>query len=436
MMSSISSKILNYQQMLNNPGFLSSEHQVLFQKIGFYMATVQYQHVVIPIPLWETIQELIHISDELWHRQEEIAKPRDPLAKINTNLIKSTRARIAKLVNNINNIIESLPEDQQLIKWMIGEMFGAMGVLMGMFNSWKITPSLTSPISIQRIWKTWESRLTAMLKNNPAQLITEIDHRTWSSNMNYKSGSASSKQKTFSRLTDTQVFGHLKNQAEKQKLELLISKPLDLFQINTSYLHTDKTLTLILYIPMVARENKLNLLQFIPFMLSKSLGANTTVTHKVNKDLSAVGKDHQYKILGQMDLAGWTQLGQNILCEGRSVLRTDIKDSCLGHSTYTTYLEYSSIANFNWEKQEKRSSKLDLTNDLCQHQKNLHQSCNVKNHMKSSLSTRSPPSRLNLDANYNSSCTSFNLTPINDHNYKLDITHGTGTSKYSFPQQI
>jgi len=90
------------------------------------------------------------------------------LAKINTNLIKSTRARIAKLVNNINNIIESLPEDQQLIKWMIGEMFGAMGVLMGMFNSWKIsqiakgvgenskkiTPSLTSLISIQRIWKT------------------------------------------------------------------------------------------------------------------------------------------------------------------------------------------------------------------------------------------------------------------------------------------
>jgi len=122
--------------------------------------------------------------------------------------------------------------------------------------------------------------------------------------MNYKSGSASSKQKTFSRLTDTQVFGHLKNQAEKQKLELLISKPLDLFQINTSYLNTDKTLTLILHIPMVARENKLNLLHFIPFLLSKSLGANTTVTHKVNKDLSAVGKDHQYKILGQMDLAG------------------------------------------------------------------------------------------------------------------------------------
>ena len=42
MMSSINSKTLNYQQTLTNSGFQSSEHQVLFQKIGFYAATVQY----------------------------------------------------------------------------------------------------------------------------------------------------------------------------------------------------------------------------------------------------------------------------------------------------------------------------------------------------------------------------------------------------------
>jgi len=83
------------------------------------------------------------------------------------------------------------------------------------------------------------------------------------------------------------------SQAEKQKLELLISKPSDLFQIDT-----------------------LNLLQFILFLLSQSLGANTVVTQKVNKDLIAVGKDHQYKILGQTELAECTKLGQNFLYEG------------------------------------------------------------------------------------------------------------------------
>jgi hypothetical protein len=78
MMSSINSKTFNYQQTLTNSGFQSSEHQVLFQKIGFYEATVQYQHVVIPIPLWETIQELIKISDNLKKQQQQIDKSKDP----------------------------------------------------------------------------------------------------------------------------------------------------------------------------------------------------------------------------------------------------------------------------------------------------------------------------------------------------------------------
>ncbi len=41
LISSINSKSVTYQQMLGKPGFLSSEHQVLFQKVGFYAAAVQ-----------------------------------------------------------------------------------------------------------------------------------------------------------------------------------------------------------------------------------------------------------------------------------------------------------------------------------------------------------------------------------------------------------
>ena len=138
MMSSINSKNLNYQQMLTNSGFQSSEHQVLFQKIGFYAATVQYQHVVIPIPLWETIQELIKISDNLGKQQQQIAKSKDPYAKDKANLIESARKRVAKVVNNINDIIESLTEDLRHTKWMVGEIFGSVGTLMGILNSWEI----------------------------------------------------------------------------------------------------------------------------------------------------------------------------------------------------------------------------------------------------------------------------------------------------------
>ena len=177
-----------------------------------------------------------------------------------------------------------------------------------------------------------------MLKYSPTQLITEIDstlemgHEVQTRITNLVQ-QAQNKRLSVDLLTPKtlrQVFEHLQSQAEQSKLELLITKPSDLFQLETSYLHTNKTLTLILHVPMVAEENKLNLLQFIPFPLSQSLGANPTVTPKVDQDLIAVGKDHQYKLLGHTDLAGCTQLGLNFLCEGRSVLKTDIEESCLG----------------------------------------------------------------------------------------------------------
>jgi len=232
------------------------------------------------------------------------------------------------------------------------------------------------------------------------------------------------------------VFQHLQDQADQQKLEILISKPLDLFQINISYLHTYKTLTLIQHVPIVAEENKLNLLQFIPFPLSQSLGANTTLTPKVEEDLIAVGKNHQYKLLGHTDLIGCTKLGQNFLCKGKSVLRTNIEDSFRGALYLHNLPVVLKYCQFQLGETKETVFQTGPTQWLVSAPKNLHQSYNVKNHMKLSSSTRSPPSRSNLDANCSSNCTSFNLTQINNCHSKLGIMHGTGTSNFSFLRQI
>ncbi len=132
--------------------------------------------------------------------------------------------------------------------------------------------------------------IAAMLKYSSGQLITEIDRtlemgheaQTRITNLVQQAQNKRLSVDLLTPKTLKQVFDHLQNQAEQSKLELLISKPSDLFQIETSYLHTNKTFTLILHVPMVAEENKLNLLQFIPFPLSQSLGANTTVSVEVN----------------------------------------------------------------------------------------------------------------------------------------------------------
>jgi hypothetical protein len=371
MISSINSKAFNFQTTQDHlPKFTSSEHQVLFQKIGFYAATVQYLHVVIPIPLQETIDSLVAMSNELGRYQQEQNKPGNPMAAINGHLIKTARTRIAKVVNNIYAIIDSLPEGHTLTKRQLGAILGAVsgavGTLMGLFNTFEIQKiaagvgenrkRINDVIDITKLntehlenlrlsTNKLSNIITAMLKDNPAQLLSEIETTMDNANnavtrITNMVQQAQNKRLSVDLLTpDTlkQVFNHLQDQAEKQGLELLITQPSDLFQIDTSYMHGNKTVTLILHVPMVAEDNKLNLLQFIPFPLSQSLGANTTVTPKVDKDLIAVGKHLQYKILGQTDLAACTKLGQNFLCEGRSVLRTDIEDSCLG-SLYMHHL--------------------------------------------------------------------------------------------------
>ena len=102
--------------------------------------------------------------------------------------------------------------------------------------------------------------ITAMLQNNPAQLISEIDDILDKGNdavtrITNMVQQAQNKRLSVDLLTpDTlkQLYEHLEDQADKQGLELLISKPSDLFQIDTSYLHSNKTVTLILHVPMVS----------------------------------------------------------------------------------------------------------------------------------------------------------------------------------------
>jgi hypothetical protein len=246
LISLINSKSVTYQQTLNKPGFSSSEHQVLFQKVGFYAATVQYLHVVIPIPLAETIDSLVKMSDELGQYQKDQLKIQSPVSSINGALVKSARTRIAKIVSNIYAIIDSLPEDQRLAKRQIAEIFGAVsgavGTLMGLFNSVEIKriaagvgenrKKINSIIDITRLTDEHLKNLdisvdkisnivTAMLQHNPAQLNSEINRilengheaATRITNMVQQ---AQNKRLSVDLLTpDTlkQVFRHLQEQA-------------------------------------------------------------------------------------------------------------------------------------------------------------------------------------------------------------------------------
>ena len=166
------------------------------QKIGFYAATVQYLNVVILIWLQETIDSMVAMSDELGRYQQDQNKARNPIAAVNEYLIKSARTRIAKVVNHTYAIIDSLPADQRLSKPQLGEIFWAVRRHShGLFNTFEIKniaagvgenlKKINSVIHITKLnTKHLENLyistnkisniITAMLQNNPAQLLIEI----------------------------------------------------------------------------------------------------------------------------------------------------------------------------------------------------------------------------------------------------------------------
>ena len=104
--------------------------------------------------------------------------------------------RIAKVVNQLYAIIDSLPADERLTKRQLELVFGAVGTLMGLFNTWELhkiaagvgenRKKINGVIDIVKLnikhmenlqitTNKLSNIISAMLQNNPAQLNSEIE---------------------------------------------------------------------------------------------------------------------------------------------------------------------------------------------------------------------------------------------------------------------
>ena len=130
------------------------------------------------------------------------------------------------MVNQIYNIINSLPADHQLNKQQLGQIFGAVsgsvGTFMGLFNTFKIKKisagvgkKINTTIDITKLntehldnlqifMNTILNIITAMLKET--QLLSEIKiflENAHKCNLYHQHGPTSTKQKTFSGFINT-----------------------------------------------------------------------------------------------------------------------------------------------------------------------------------------------------------------------------------------
>ena len=128
----------------------------------------------------------------------------------------------------------------------------------------------------------------------------------------------------------------------KQKIDLkaqengyrsYVTKITHLFQIPLSYVcqQNNKTIAILLYVPLVKQEYLLNLNQYLPFPLTHNLSPSHSLTPSVGQNyiLDYSGLD-TFKIISQSDLASCHKMGETYFCKGRNDLRIDITETCLG----------------------------------------------------------------------------------------------------------
>jgi hypothetical protein len=111
-----------------------------------------------------------------------------------------------------------------------------------------------------------------------------------------------------------------------------IHKPSDLFLVETSYIYKpdEKTLVLILHVPLVTLHNLMPLFEFIPLPVYFNFSSNVTVTPEVGpNNMIAVGHSESYQLLSSSDLQECNKLGDTYFCKGRNVLLKDLTKTCL-----------------------------------------------------------------------------------------------------------
>ena len=126
------------------------------------------------------------------------------------------------------------------------------------------------------------------------------------------------------------IYNKLSAIAIKDKLTLLTEKPLDLFQIETSYFSDGSLLHLLLHVPAVSEGSLLNLLRMYP--LPVPISPTTAIYPIIDDNVLGLspGREQLVVHLSTTDLMDCKLLNKIYLCERHAVLHRQINDSCIG----------------------------------------------------------------------------------------------------------
>ena len=126
------------------------------------------------------------------------------------------------------------------------------------------------------------------------------------------------------------LYHKISSTANKNKLILITEKPLDLFQLEVSYLSDGHMLHLMLHVPAVSEGSLLNLLRMHPLPVPIENGKAIVPKTQDNVLGLSPGKERMSVHLSSTDLLDCKTINKVFLCERHAVLHKQINDSCVG----------------------------------------------------------------------------------------------------------
>ena len=377
--------------MLITENLDQSNHQIVFKRMGDFATEVEFHHIHIPVDLMavETtadvaIRIIQSYSDNIYqetvmHYHKDNRYPEEDKAKSYSELITNQNNFVTnnsliilhQLQEALISMTDALPQSSsKLDKRQLGFLFGLAGTAFATENAERIfklekadyngdqrVQTLTHITEIQENHLSHldikinsnERQILEALRYDPAMLTSSTNvliFKTWDIVTRIQ---ATVQQAQINRLSTSLLQGHTINKmfeflgkaAESRGMKLMIQKPVDLFQIEMSYFYRpqDKKLNLFLHVPMVHSDNLLHFFKLVPFPISNAIKSNYSMTLKLEHQLIAVGADHQFQLVNELDLQSCDKYGTSYLCQGRHTTRTDLENTCLG----ALYLEKWSV---------------------------------------------------------------------------------------------
>ena len=140
-----------------------------------------------------------------------------------------------------------------------------------------------------------------------------------------------------------QLFEAVTIKAHELGCDMILEHPSDIYEVESTYGYDKEGQNFAIYvhIPLVEKEERLRLLEYVPFPILQSKELNATILPIVKQEnlIALLPNEnvraneipsHKYRILSDLELGACQRIRNSYICGGRNTLRTDIENSCVG----------------------------------------------------------------------------------------------------------